>query len=46
MTDMRGLDHVLITTASVGVVTLLAVLTGLAKLTIWLADLWGRRRRR
>lgn len=44
--ETKGLDHILVTTASVGVLTLLAVLTGLAKLTIWLANLWDRRRRR
>ena len=44
--ETKGLDHILVTTASVGAVTLLAVLTGLAKLTIWLANLWDRRRRR
>lgn len=44
--ETKGLDHIMITTASVGVLTLLAVLTGLAKLTVWLANVWDRRRRR
>ena len=44
--ETKGLDHIMVLSATVGALTLLAVLTGLAKLTTWLADLWGRRRRR
>ena len=44
--ETKGLDHIMVTSATIGALTLLAVLTGLARLTIWLANLWDRRRRR